>query len=236
LIAAVSSSNACAADAAGACAGVPVECGDGTLQTSCGEQCDDGNTTSGDGCSSTCMLEPCGPLPETGCRASAPRRALLGLTDRSPDDGDRLLWKWVNGAVMPRADFGDPSSTTSYQLCVYDETGGTPRLVLGTAAPAGGTCRGRPCWRATSTGFKYADPELTPDGLFRILLREGLVPGKGKILVKGRGPNLGLPALPLAQDPAVTVQLKSSDGPCWEARYAAPALRNTQAQFKDRTD
>jgi len=35
-------------------AAVPV-CGDGVLDV--GEQCDDGNTTSGDGCSATCTLE-----------------------------------------------------------------------------------------------------------------------------------------------------------------------------------
>ena len=33
---------------------VPIVCGNGILQT--GEQCDDGNTTTGDGCSSTCTL------------------------------------------------------------------------------------------------------------------------------------------------------------------------------------
>lgn len=32
-------------------------CGTGTLEI--GEQCDDGNTTSGDGCSSSCQIEPC---------------------------------------------------------------------------------------------------------------------------------------------------------------------------------
>ena len=44
-------------------ANAPAQCGDGLVEAS--EQCDDGNTTSGDGCSSTCMLEcgwecPCG--------------------------------------------------------------------------------------------------------------------------------------------------------------------------------
>jgi len=34
------------------------KCGDGTLDP--GEQCDDGNTTNGDGCSSECVLEKCG--------------------------------------------------------------------------------------------------------------------------------------------------------------------------------
>lgn len=36
----------------------PAACGDGTLDTEFGEQCDDGNTTSGDGCSAECFIEP----------------------------------------------------------------------------------------------------------------------------------------------------------------------------------
>jgi len=42
-------------------------CGDGILEYSNGEQCDDGNQTSGDGCSNKCRFEanyPCGD----GCR------------------------------------------------------------------------------------------------------------------------------------------------------------------------
>ncbi|HEX3761505.1 MAG TPA: DUF4215 domain-containing protein, partial [Kofleriaceae bacterium] len=38
----------------------PSVCGDGKLDTAAGEQCDDGNTTSGDGCSHDCHLERCG--------------------------------------------------------------------------------------------------------------------------------------------------------------------------------
>jgi cysteine-rich repeat protein len=41
----------------GVCEGAPVRCGDGVLQPQDGEQCDDGNQVSGDGCSSTCQLE-----------------------------------------------------------------------------------------------------------------------------------------------------------------------------------
>ena len=37
-----------------------VACGDGTLNTTAGEECDDGNTDSGDGCSDSCILEFCG--------------------------------------------------------------------------------------------------------------------------------------------------------------------------------
>ena len=46
-------------DGAGACEGSGTVCGDDTLQSSCGEQCDDGNTTSNDGCSSSCQTEMC---------------------------------------------------------------------------------------------------------------------------------------------------------------------------------
>jgi hypothetical protein len=54
--------------------------------------------------------------------------------------------------------------------------------------------------------------------------------------VKARGLHLVVPALPMAQSPAVVVQLTSSTGVCWGASYAAPAARNDAAQFKDKVD
>jgi len=54
---------------------------------------------------------------------------------------------------------------------------------------------------------------------------------------EGRGTaNLLPPSLPLAQDPAVTVQLRSNAGQCWGAAFTAPASRNDAAQFKDTLD
>jgi len=33
-------------------------------------------------------------------------------------------------------------------------------------------CHGKPCWKATATtGFKYADRDLTPDGLLGLTIR-----------------------------------------------------------------
>jgi len=40
----------------GACSGTPPICGDGILQASCGEQCDDGNDLAGDTCPADCRL------------------------------------------------------------------------------------------------------------------------------------------------------------------------------------
>ena len=46
-------------------------CGDGDIDGSCGEQCDDGNTDGGDGCSATCQIElplECSNVPRVDCR------------------------------------------------------------------------------------------------------------------------------------------------------------------------
>ena len=42
----------------GACGGTSATCGNGTQETACGEECDDGNTMGSDGCSATCKLDP----------------------------------------------------------------------------------------------------------------------------------------------------------------------------------
>ena len=103
-------------------------------------------------------------------------------------------------------------------------------------APAGGTCRGRPCRKTTSTtGFKYADRDLTPDGLPGVTLRSGSL-GRARITLKGKGDRLAMPTLPLSQDPRVTVQLVATTGACWETSHAAPARRNDGVQFRDAGD
>ena len=58
--------------------------------------------------------------------------------------------------------------------------------------------------------------------------------GKARITVSARGAQVDLGTSPVAQP--LTVQLKNSDGKCWEATYSAPAKRNDAAHFKDRAD
>ncbi|MCW5832280.1 MAG: DUF4215 domain-containing protein [Labilithrix sp.] len=64
----------------------PSGCGDGFFVPSATEECDDGNTVSGDGCSATCKLEPlaaadtCPGVPMTLTGAgNQPRRGVLTL-------------------------------------------------------------------------------------------------------------------------------------------------------------
>jgi len=73
------------------------------------------------------------------------------------------------------------------------------------------------------------------DGVIALTLEEGL-DGAAQIRLKAFGSNLALPVLPLAQDPAVTVQITNALGDCWDADFGAPAIGNVQAGFRDRSD
>ncbi len=207
-------------------------CGNGIVTA--GEQCDDGNLIDVDGCSSTCQVEPgrgCGAEPLTGCRQPVTSaKSSVQLANKTPDSKDQLKWKWLRGAHTTTAEFGDPTTSTTYQLCLYDSTG----LRISAHAPAGGVCHGTACWKATGTGFKYKDKDLTPDGIQQIQLHGGL-DGKAKIQVVGKGAALGMPNLALLTQP-VTVQIQNSNGLCWEAIYSTPPITQSSTQFKDKAD
>jgi cysteine-rich repeat protein len=234
----------------------PTGCGNGVVTA--GEQCDDGNVTGGDCCSPTCQFEPAGsPCTDgnpcttldacsagvctgSGAPTASCRPALGGsllLRDGSPDTRDLLAWQWSQGAAISLAELGDPiAGTTHYTLCVYDKTAGTWSLKLEAALPAGGTCARKPCWKVSgTTGFRYADRDAMPDGVYQAVLKTG-AEGRASIKVKAKGAHLAMPALPLAQGTTVTAQLVSSDGICWASAYDAPAIRNDGAQFKDRIE
>ena len=230
-------------------------CGNGVVTA--GEQCDDGNHAPGGCCSPSCQFaaagSPCddGNLctngdacsagvcagaaePAPACHGAA--RTSLVVRDQAVDSRDQLTWRWARGDAVAIGELGDPLGGTAYAVCIYETTGGTSSLARPPLAlPAGGSCRGKPCWKALGTsGFKYADHDRTPDGVDGLVLRAGPA-GKSSIVLTAKGANLAPPALPLAQDPAVTVQLRSSTGACFGAAYTAPAQQNDAAQFRDKT-
>ena len=176
-------------------------------------------------------------MPQTGCRTpTATAKSSLLLKDRIPDKGDLLQWKWTSGAATVKSEFGSPLATTNYTVCIYDDVGGTPQLKLRAGIAAAGTCRGRPCWKETTHGFRYADKEATPNGITKLSLKEGSA-GRAAIGLQGRGEPLQMPTLPLSQELKVLVQLKNdTTGVCWEATFSALAAKNDQAQFRDKSD
>ncbi len=188
------------------------------------------------------LVPGCSAAPATGCRASnAPGKGVLAILDASNDERDSFTWTWVRDDVTTKADFGQPTTTDGYAVCVYD---GSAHLVMQAAAPAGGACAisatsttTRPCWSENTTGFRYLNKLRTPSGLQQITLKAGATPGTAHITVHGKGTLLATPSLPLLQP--VTVQLRNTSGRCWEARYDAPALKNVvgpPGRFKDKAN
>jgi len=201
-------------------------CGDGHREPL--EQCDDGNTIDGDGCSSTCTLEVCGPTPVAGCREPVQSGASqLSLVQKSNDRLDQLAWVWTQGAATTFSEFGDPTAGASYALCVYDGSA-SPQPLINAAAPAGQS------WTAPGTkSYRYQDRTGTPSGLLAGVLTAG-TSGKARITIKGKGENLAVPVLPLTLP--VTVQIRNAaSGQCWSATYGV-AKRNTATKFLAKSD
>jgi hypothetical protein len=174
----------------------------------------------------------CAPQPLAGCRT--PRAALkstLQIKDKTPDKSDGLTWKWAKGAATTAAELADPVSSESYALCIYGDTDVTPVLLAELSAPGAGICKGKPCWKAVgnppgSKGYKYNDPELTPQGLQSINAKPG-ANGKAQIIVKGKGATLSKPALPITAFP-LRVQLQK-DVVCFEVKYEAADAKKNEA-------
>lgn len=208
-------------------------CGDGSLAA--GEECDDGNGTNGDGCSDTCRLEACGPVPRVGCRRPDRSGRARILLRNDPDAArNELSWKWLPGSTT-KAEFGAPAATTGYQLCVYRGT--APRLLLSLATPVGGSCGAGACWSETKNGFVLRDPAQTSGPFRRATLRGSSTPEKAQVFLQAKGPGVDLPPLSALTSP-LTVQLVNREtGVCWDAEYSfPPAQRHDATRFSDSAD
>ena len=217
-------------------------CGNGVHSPA--EQCDDGNTASGDGCSATCRFEGCPTLtwpPTLACNSTgAPGKSTIRLRKRSQGswgvNADGFVWKWKGASSL--AAFGDPTSTASYQLCFYADLFGTPDLHFDLAIPAAGSCDGADCWRSAGTsGFTYQDPGRTPSGIEKMKIRAKN--GVADITISGTGMRLGLPEVvgenhvfPFGFGWAV-VLVETGSGECWSSGSAD--ARNGQRVFSGRS-
>ncbi len=234
----------------------PPVCGDGEVEGS--EECDDGNTTGGDGCSATCAIEPPDPVCGNGileagedcddgnttggdcCPAGCVRvsacfeagRAQIQIKDHAQAGRDKLKWKWLKGDAFAEGDLGAPDATTTYELCVFDRTDDVAFSIFASSVVVAPSA----LWRSKgSKGWDYKDKEGTAAGVEKMQLRTGAA-GKTKVKLQAGGTNLALPApfngnSYLDKDRSVTVELLSSDGSCWTSTFSR-ALKNTVDQFK----
>ncbi len=158
----------------------------------------------------------CPSAPSTGCLTAG--RSVLRIK-QADAERRRVTWKWLRGTTAV-GDFGDPTASADYALCLYDQTG----RLLDANVPSHPDK-----WRALAGKFRYRDGAATADGVKKILLKEGdSNDGKVKIVAKGSAlPDIALPlALP------VTAQLVNTQtAVCWEATYTS-AKSNTATGFK----
>jgi Concanavalin A-like lectin/glucanases superfamily len=184
----------------------------------------------------------CPQVPDTGCFTAAKNQVLL-LNPAGAPTKMKFQWKWTGGTTqLAQGDFGDPlNGSTTYSLCVYDESGGMPEFKMGLSLAAGGTCGSFPCWKALgSKGWAYKNKLGNADGVTQ-LKESGGAPGKPKVKFAGKGANLPLPS-PFSfgvqyfeKDPAVIVQLHSSSPTnCWTSSFTT-ATKNDGGSFKAKT-
>jgi hypothetical protein len=177
----------------------------------------------------------CALVPLPNC--TDPGKASLLIKDANADGAsadDRLTWKWIKGPLTTQGDFGEPTVTADYHLCIY--SGGAPTLTIQAILPAAGTCGDQPCWKTAGTkGYKRKDSAATIDGISLVVLKGGPA-GKSKIVVKGKDGNLFLspPTLPFPNLNDVVVQLSNTDNTnCWESTFSPASFKkNTDWDFK----
>jgi hypothetical protein len=171
-------------------------------------------------------LDLCPAEPAPGCfKAVGDGESRLRITQgRRGHARDRLLWG-IRGLDSDVADFGDPTQSTDYQLCLYKDRGGPPDLVTEPGARAGSS------WHSTRRGFRFrARRGDRDDGLTRVGLRarDG---ARGAVAVEGRGRALDLPDLPVPDGTDIRVQLHNSAGECWGASFTGEPRRNTRRVY-----
>jgi uncharacterized delta-60 repeat protein len=157
------------------------------------------------------------------CQAAPSGRSSLLVRDLAGYKRDRLKWLW-KGSPSSVADFGDPTTSSSYTMCVLDQTGGSPTFRMGWPTFATG-------WSSTPNGYQGSfGPET--DLPFDKIKLNATPSGRGKIKISARGEYLE-PNLPLTAP--VTVRFERLDGGhCWEATYSTPK-ESTASSFKARS-
>src|SRR5262245_31734323 len=175
----------------------------------------------------------CSMTPKAGCQnPSGPQKRRLRINAKRR----LIVWKWRSDVTIPLADFGDPTTSTTYSLCIY--TGPTQQFLLELRAPAAAICDGKPCWKPKgpggSKGFRYRDHAKSNDGIGALKLRTKPML-LADLLVRAGGMGAPIPMLPLTEP--VLAQMVKSDGPeCWQTNYSSPAIKNNTTVYKDKND
>lgn len=222
------------------CTGLPdgFNCDDGDDSTT-DEICHDEICQSGGYACPACFVysagEGCVVGPRTDCHASMrSSSSKLQISDKSPDDKDKLRWQWKNGEATNILDFGDPATTSEIALCIFDVSTDPPSRLFQAVVPPAGSCLEPPCWNSDGEKVSYKDTVGNADGITAISMRTG-DDGQAMISVAGKGAGLAASAfgLPHAALPSMLrAQLQVSSGACFDTQFDADGTsRNLDGQY-----
>jgi hypothetical protein len=169
-----------------------------------------------------CLTNACPAAPQGTCRTSG--KKLLMVKNKVDDNKDKIIWKFIKGDETTQAEFGDPTATAAYALCIY--AGPTDDLIATlSVAPVTN-------WAPIGEkGYKYKDKTSMQSGVSKLIVKGG-GPGKAKALLKGKGVNLPPIIDSNALGTDVTAQLLNHDsGVCWQATFTAPK-KDTTSLYK----
>jgi hypothetical protein len=140
--------------------------------------------------------------------------------------GDHVHFRWSRGPAVAVSDFGNPTTTTHYALCVYNEASGVPSSPY--RGEPGGT-RGRTsCWRQVPNGWSFnSSTPTTPNDLTHVVLQAGGA-RKATLAATADRADLALVPFPLRAAPAVVAQLRTTTGHAG-ARPSRPAFKRNDA-------
>ena len=151
-------------------------------------------------------LSLCPPQPKS-CEAA--NDSTVRIRRRPPGGSvkDHFYWRWSGAVQGVGTRFVDPTVSGHYHVCLY---GGSPIAVEFDAGlpPEKG-------WTSHRASYRRGAKD---DPVSMVKLRRGQA--RSTIVVKGSGPALDLPYLPLAAPDGITVQLhESTTGRCWGASF-----------------
>lgn len=159
-------------------------------------------------------LPRCDPLPRDGCRVpDRPNSAPLKVKGSSDAARRSLDWRWATREIGS-AEFGDPTTSDDYALCLYKDGAVGSALIASLRMPKGTDCAAGTCWKRAARGFVFS--ERTEDRLVSASF-SATSADQARIKVKAKGGGIETPQLPVALP--LVVQLQAGDGRCWSAEY-----------------
>lgn len=157
-------------------------------------------------------VSTCTPAPSDCRNPLQAKKSRFILQDKVDDAGDRLSWNWRGGPASPLSDFGDPTATDAYRLCVYQD---------GALVDSFPIAQGSGQWQEKNGRFAYDSDGTVGRGITSVRLRASVEEGKARVGVSGAGPLLAL-SDPAALTGLLEVQLRNDRDVCWGAVYSPP--------------